>query len=48
MQEQTNEESAEKLWMKAFGALKELHSETKRVERVIEEDFERVDEEDWR
>jgi len=29
-------------WMKAFGGLKDLHRENKRVERVIEEEFERV------
>ncbi|HEY1205787.1 MAG: ribbon-helix-helix protein, CopG family [Bryobacteraceae bacterium] len=34
--------------MRAFGGLRDLHRETKRVERSIEEAFERVDEEDWR
>jgi hypothetical protein len=43
-----NEESPEIPWLKAFGALKELHPETKRVECVIEEEFERIDEEEWR
>lgn len=43
-----HEEQPEMPWMKAFGGLKDLHSETKQVERVIEEEFEHVDEEDWR
>ncbi len=38
----------EKPWMRAFGGLRDLHRETRRVERSIEEAFERVDEEDWR
>ena len=35
-------------WMKAFGGLRDLHRENKRIERVIEEEFERIDEEEWR
>jgi len=38
----------EKPWMLAFGGLRDLHHETLRVERVIEQEFEQVDEEDWR
>jgi len=34
--------------MRAFGALRDLHREALRVERLIEEEFERIDEEDWR
>jgi hypothetical protein len=37
-----------KPWMKAFGGLKELHRETKRIERVISEEFGRSDEQEWR
>lgn len=39
---------ADKPWMKAFGGLRELHRETKRLERVISVEFERVDEDEWR
>ncbi|MDQ2898252.1 MAG: hypothetical protein M3Y07_00450 [Acidobacteriota bacterium] len=39
---------AEKPWMRAFGGLRDLHKETKRVEKVIEDEFERIDEEEWR
>ena len=35
-------------WMQAFGQLRHLHRENKRVERVIAEEFESIDEEDWR
>ncbi len=35
-------------WMKAFGGLRDLHQENKRIERVIEREFERIDEEEWR
>jgi len=40
--------SPEKAWMLAFGGLRDLHRENLRVERLIEQEFERVDEEDWR
>ena len=35
-------------WMKAFGGLSDLRRENKRIERVIEREFERIDEEEWR
>ena len=35
-------------WKKAFGGLRELHKETKRIERIIAKEFERIDEEEWR
>jgi hypothetical protein len=34
--------------MRAFGASRDLHRDTLRVERLIEQEFERIDEEDWR
>jgi hypothetical protein len=37
----------EKPWMKAFGGLRDLHAETKRIDRVIAREFEQIDEE-WR
>jgi hypothetical protein len=38
----------EKPWMRAFGGLRELHGETRRLERLVAEEFERIDEEEWR
>jgi hypothetical protein len=34
--------------MHAFGSLSDLHRETKRLERVIQREFERIDEEERR
>jgi hypothetical protein len=39
--------SGEKPWMKHLGKLKDLHKETERINRVIEETFERIDPEMW-
>lgn len=39
--------TAEKPWMKHFGKLKHLHKETVRINRLIEEDAERIDPEMW-
>jgi len=38
----------ERPWMQAFGGLRDLHGETLRVDLLIEQEFECVDEEDWR
>jgi hypothetical protein len=38
----------EQPWMRAFGGLRDLHRENVRIDRSIEEEFERIDEEDWR
>ncbi len=38
----------EKPWMRAFGVLRDLHEENKSIDRVIKEEFERIDEEEWR
>jgi UTP:GlnB (protein PII) uridylyltransferase len=35
-------------WKKAFGGLRELHTETKRIERIIAKEFEKIDEDEWR
>ncbi len=40
--------AAEKPWMKLVGKLKHLHKETARIDRFIEEDFEKIDPEMWR
>ena len=47
---QLHKESAEptKRWEKAFGGLRNLHRETRRIERLISAEFETIDEEQWR
>lgn len=35
-------------WLKAFGGLRDLHRENLRVERIVAEEFGRIDEEEWR
>jgi hypothetical protein len=35
-------------WRVAFGELRHLHRENRRIERIIEEEFEKIDEEEWR
>ncbi len=35
-------------WMKAFGALRDLREETRRIQLIIDEEFGQIDEEDWR
>jgi hypothetical protein len=38
----------DKPWMKSFGKLRNMGEETKRINKVIDETFEQIDEEDWR
>jgi hypothetical protein len=35
-----------KSWMRAFGGLRDLRRESKRLERLIQREFERIDEEE--
>ena len=37
----------EKPWMKGFGQLRHLRKETARINRIIEEAFEKIEPEDW-
>lgn len=37
----------EKPWLKSFGKLRSLRAETARINRIIEEKFERIVPEDW-
>jgi hypothetical protein len=37
----------DKPWMKTFGALRHLHDETLRVDRIVEDEFGRIEPEDW-
>jgi hypothetical protein len=36
-----------KPWMKGFGGLKHLHKETMRIQRLIDEEFGKIEPEDW-
>lgn len=36
-----------KPWMKMFGGLKHLHQENIRIQKIIDEEFENIDPEDW-
>jgi hypothetical protein len=36
-----------KPWMKLAGKLRHLHRETARINRVIEQEFEQIEPEDW-
>ena len=38
---------SEQPWRQAFGGLRHLHRETRRLERVIAKEFERIDPEEW-
>ena len=40
--------TGEKPWLKLMGKLKHLHTETDRINRVIEREFENIDPEEWR
>lgn len=39
--------NGDKPWMAGFGKLRHLRKETARINRLIEEEFEQIDAEDW-
>jgi hypothetical protein len=39
---------AAKPWMKSFGGLRHLHKENVRIQKAIDQEFERIDLQDWR
>lgn len=43
-----NDNGSSKPWMAAFGKLRHLRKETARINRIIEEEFEQIEPEDWR
>ena len=43
-----NDKSGERPWVKQMGKLKHLRQETARINRLIEEDSEKIDAEMWR
>jgi len=38
---------SDKPWMKSFGALRHLHEENVRIQQIIDEEFEKIEPEDW-
>lgn len=40
-------EIEEKPWLKMIGGLKHLHKETERIQKIIDEEFEKIEPEDW-
>jgi hypothetical protein len=39
--------AADKPWMKSIGGLKHLHKENVRIQKLIDEEFETIDAEEW-
>lgn len=42
-----NGRDVSKPWMAAVGKLRHLHKETERINRIIEDEFEQIEPEDW-
>ena len=42
------DETESKPWMKHFGSLAHLRKETRRIEKIIEDEFETINLEDWK
>jgi hypothetical protein len=40
-------EAIPKPWMKSFGTLRHLHKENVRIQKIIDEEFEKIEPEDW-
>ena len=38
----------DKPWMRSFGKLRSLHKETVRIDRIIAEEFGKIEPEDWK
>jgi len=38
----------DKPWMKGFGKLRQLREETSRINRIIDEEFEQIEPEEWK
>ena len=45
---QASERSGDRLRMKHFGSLAHLRKETRRIERIIEQEFETIDPDAWK
>jgi hypothetical protein len=35
-------------WISAFGGLRALHKETKKINRILQQEFEQIEEDEWR
>ena len=42
-----NSQAGDKPWMKMVGGLRHLHKENLRIDRIIEQEFEKIEPEDW-
>ena len=45
---QTTNVEKTKPWMKHFGSIAHLHKESRRIEKIIEQEFETIDPEGWK
>jgi hypothetical protein len=48
LQQKSSGDSGAMPWEAAFGGLKQLHRENRRIDRIIAAEFETVDQEEWR
>ena len=47
VEEKLKTSTDEKPWMKMFGGLRHLRKETARINRIIEEEFEQIEPDEW-
>ena len=47
VEEKLKAASGDKPWMKMAGGLRHLHKETVRIQKLIDEEFGRIEPEDW-
>jgi len=47
VEEKVGVDLSQKPWMAGFGELRHLHEENLRIDRIIEEEFEQIEPEDW-
>lgn len=45
--EQKVRTESEKPWMKTIGGLRHMHKENVRIQQIIDEEFEKIDPEEW-
>ncbi len=48
LRRETGEHPLQEKWRSAFGALSNLQEENTRIQKLIEEEFEKVDTDEWR
>ena len=47
VEDKLREDKSEKPWMKSFGGLRHLHKENVRIQKIIDDEFEKIDPEEW-